>query len=470
MLLATTQVEDFDRFMAVFSTAGAEKRKQHGSKGALVFRDPSEEDRVWVIFDWDEQGWQSFVVRPRGPADHEGSRAQVEAAGRAVRRPSATPEIDPPSGRRQQDRLAPPTASSRREGRHVQAFLLAGSARQRFRARPVRIVPGMPAADTIDASAGDLRRATLAVYAVFFGAGFAFSNWAARIPQVRDGLHLSPAKLGLLLLSIAAGSVLALPLAGLVIARLGAARTITVMAILAAGGLAIAAVGYRSGVAPVVVGLFLLGAGNGTWDVAMNVEGAFVEQRLERSIMPRFHAGFSIGMVTGALIGAGMVLADISVTVHLLIVAAVIARDLPWVVRWFLTVAAPARREGEPAGTRSRPGRSRARSRSACSCSAWRSSRGPGTTGSAWPSSTATTRRAAVGSLTLGIFLGAMTAGRWFGPALLDRFGRVASVRASGLLACAGLLLVVFGGSLPLAVGGRRAVGAWGARSASRSA
>ena len=51
MLLATTQVEDFDRFMDVFSAAGAEKRKEHGSKGALVFRDPAEADRVWVVFD-----------------------------------------------------------------------------------------------------------------------------------------------------------------------------------------------------------------------------------------------------------------------------------------------------------------------------------------------------------------------------------------------------------------------------------
>ena len=53
MLLATTQVEDFDRFLAIFSTKGAEKRKLYGSKGATVFRDPNEEDRVWVIFDWD---------------------------------------------------------------------------------------------------------------------------------------------------------------------------------------------------------------------------------------------------------------------------------------------------------------------------------------------------------------------------------------------------------------------------------
>src|SRR3979411_123996 len=58
MILATTKVEDFERFLKVFSTKGAEKRKQHGSKGATVFRDPSEDDRVWVLFDWDADGWQ----------------------------------------------------------------------------------------------------------------------------------------------------------------------------------------------------------------------------------------------------------------------------------------------------------------------------------------------------------------------------------------------------------------------------
>ena len=90
MLLATTQVEDFDRFLEVFSTQGAEKRKEHGSKGALVFRDPSEDDRVWVIFDWDEQGWQSFVSDPEVPpimkeAGHK-SKPQAAAARRPVRR------------------------------------------------------------------------------------------------------------------------------------------------------------------------------------------------------------------------------------------------------------------------------------------------------------------------------------------------------------------------------------------------
>jgi quinol monooxygenase YgiN len=87
MLLATTQVEDFDRFLEIFSTTGAEKRKQHGSKSAHVFRDPSEDDRVWVIFDWDEQGWQSFVSDPEVPpimkqAWHKSRPLAAQFAGR----------------------------------------------------------------------------------------------------------------------------------------------------------------------------------------------------------------------------------------------------------------------------------------------------------------------------------------------------------------------------------------------------
>ncbi|HTS42389.1 MAG TPA: hypothetical protein VMH84_17825 [Xanthobacteraceae bacterium] len=67
MMLATTKVEDFDRFLKIFSTKGAEKRKQHGSKGATVFRDPTEPDRVWVIFDWNEQGFKNFLADPEVP-------------------------------------------------------------------------------------------------------------------------------------------------------------------------------------------------------------------------------------------------------------------------------------------------------------------------------------------------------------------------------------------------------------------
>jgi hypothetical protein len=86
VILATTTVEDFDRFWNTFSTTGAEKRKQHGSKGATVFRDPNQEDRVWVLFDWDEAGWQSFLSDPEVPpimqaAGHKGRPQAAELGG-----------------------------------------------------------------------------------------------------------------------------------------------------------------------------------------------------------------------------------------------------------------------------------------------------------------------------------------------------------------------------------------------------
>jgi hypothetical protein len=87
MLLATTTVEDFDRFTSVFSTKGAEKRKLHGSKGSHVFRDPNQDDRVWVIFDWDLDGWRQFASDPEVPgimkeAGHKGRPDVAEFGGR----------------------------------------------------------------------------------------------------------------------------------------------------------------------------------------------------------------------------------------------------------------------------------------------------------------------------------------------------------------------------------------------------
>jgi hypothetical protein len=87
MILATTKVEDVDRFMKIFSTKGAEKRKQHGSKGSTVFLDPNEDDRIWALFDWDAAGWQSFVSDPEVPAilqeaGHKGKPQAVALGGR----------------------------------------------------------------------------------------------------------------------------------------------------------------------------------------------------------------------------------------------------------------------------------------------------------------------------------------------------------------------------------------------------
>jgi quinol monooxygenase YgiN len=94
MMLATTKVEEFDRFMKIFSTKGAKKRKQHGSKGAIVYRDPTEADRVWVLFDWDEAGFKNFLSGPEVRAssrkpDTSVNRSPPSSAASSV--PDVTP-------------------------------------------------------------------------------------------------------------------------------------------------------------------------------------------------------------------------------------------------------------------------------------------------------------------------------------------------------------------------------------------
>ncbi len=308
--------------------------------------------------------------------------------------------------------------------------------------------------------------AARATYAAFIGAGFVFASWASRIPQVRDRLQLSPADLGLVLLAIAGGSLVALPLAGTIVHRLNSRRTVAGMSVLLAAGLATVAIGYLTGVVPVLIGLFVLGFGNGAWDVAMNVQGATVERHLGRAIMPRFHAGFSAGTVGGALSGALMVALGVPVTAHLLVVAVIVAVLVPLAVRGFVgaTDQAAAASQSDSADIRS--GNALARWREPRTLLvgvvvlAFAFSEGSGNDWINVALIDGYHAPAVLGTLGFAAFLAAMTAVRWFGTGLLDRFGRVPVLRGLAGVAVTGLLIFVFSPFTPLAF-----VGAllWGA-------
>ncbi len=310
----------------------------------------------------------------------------------------------------------------------------------------------------LDPAAPAVRSALVATYAAFIGAGFVGASFASRIPQVRDRLELAPSQLGLVLLALAAGSLLALPLSGVVVNRFGTRRTVALMAVTAAVGVSVIALGYEHGVPAVLVGLFLLGFGNGAWDVAMNVQGADVERRWGRAVMPRFHAGFSVGTVVGALIGAAMVTLAVGVTVHLLLVAAVVAVVVPvWVRRFLPDRQIPTEPDG---GTGAAGGSVFARWREPRTLLvglvvlAFAFAEGAGNDWIGISLIDSYQLPASVGTLGFATFLAAMTTMRWFGTRLLDRYGRVVVVRAMAGLAVVGLLLFVFGTLPPLAFAG----------------
>ncbi len=295
-----------------------------------------------------------------------------------------------------------------------------------------------------------VRAATTATYAAFIGAGFAFASWGSRIPQVRDRLHLDPAALGLVLFAIATGSVLALPLSGPVVTRIGSSRTVVASAVLLGLGLTTAALGSLVGVVPVVIGLFLLGFATGAWDVAMNVQATVVEGHLGRSIMSRFHAGFSLGTVAGALLGAAMVALHVPVAVHLSAVGLLVAAGVVWQARRFVA----DHDQTEPDGT--------GQAVRVSALTAWREPRTlligvfvlafafTEGAGNDWTSIAAIDGHhvpPAIGTLAFAAFLTAMTTGRWFGPAVLDRHGRTTVVRVLAVTGTAGVALFVFGPS-----------------------
>jgi predicted MFS family arabinose efflux permease len=312
-----------------------------------------------------------------------------------------------------------------------------------------------------------VQAATRATYAAFIGAGFAFASWASRIPQVRTRLELDPSALGLVLLATAAGSVIALPLSGSLVHRAGSRRTVTAMSLLLTVSLAVIAAGSVTGVPLLVVGLFLMGFSNGAWDVAMNVQGAVVERHLGRSIMSRFHAGFSLGTVAGAGLGAAMIAFDVPVPTHLLGVGVLLGVAVPLAVRPFVPDVAD---EDDDQTT--------SRGTGSGALSAWREPRtlliGVVVLAFAFAEGAANDwlsvafidghgTSAVVGTLGYAVFLVAMTAVRWAGPPLLDRWGRVPMVRVLAGISIAGLLLFVFGGHPAAAFAGALL---WGAGAA----
>ena len=294
----------------------------------------------------------------------------------------------------------------------------------------------------------DFLAARNAVAAAFVLNGFGFASLFSRVPDLRSGLELTNSGVGLLLLVAAGGSVVALPSAGALIRRSSAAAVVRGGGVAVTLGLAVAGIGAGTvgSVVVTAIGLLAYGVGTGVWDVAMNVEGAAVERRLGRAVMPRFHAGWSLGSVTGAGVGVLVTGLGLPMSGHLLGAAALSLAVLV-VTRAFLA-ASP-----EPAAT--------------ASGSAWREPRTLvlGLMVLAF----ALTEGAANDWLALALidgydvepwvgvagfagFVTAMTVGRLTGTWLLDRFGRVPVLRTTALLAIAGLLLLVLGAH-PVLVG-----------------
>lgn len=302
-----------------------------------------------------------------------------------------------------------------------------------------------------------VRGTTIGVAVAFGLNGVAVASWFARVPAARDALGLGVGALGLLLLAMSAGATLAMLTAGEVTHRLGPRRTVVMSTAGVSAGLVVAgvAIGAWPSAVATAVGLFVLGYGSGTCNVAMNVEAAAVERVIGRTVMPRFHAIWSLGTVAAAGLTASAAWLGLPVTAHLVGVAALVSGGT-------LVAARSFRYGGEPVGAKSGV------------LEAWREPRtvliGLLVLVLAFTEGTANDWVAvafvdgysfgpAAGAVVFGVFVATMTFGRVVGTVALDRWGRVPVLTATMLLAIGGVAMAVLGGSPVVAVAG---VALWG--------
>lgn len=292
-----------------------------------------------------------------------------------------------------------------------------------------------------------------AVALVFALNGLAFSCLVARLPDVRSGLSLSNGGLGLLLLAITAGSLVALTASGRLVDRFGAGSVVRAGCVFVVAGFLLATAGVVawSSVPVAAAGFVVYGVGIGGWDVAMNVEAAEVERELRRTIMPRFHAAWSLGTFGGAGIGVVLTRFDVPVAVHWIVGATAAAVLAGVAAGRFVSASTTPDDEAAPGAARGRTPWLEPRTLAiglVVLCFAvvegaandWLTlALIDGYDAAHW-----------VGVAGFAVFVSAMTVGRLTGPRALDRFGRVPVLTASAVVSGVGVALVVWGAVWPL--------------------
>jgi len=156
------------------------------------------------------------------------------------------------------------------------------------------------------------------VTAVFFLVGSVSGTWAARIPAIKAGLHLSAGILGLALLGPAVGAVVAMGVVGAVLVKVKPRRIVGAMFV--PYGTLLAVLSVVDSPWQLFATLVGWGAAVGAIDVAMNIEAAALQDLVGRRIMSRFHAAYSLGGLAGAGGGALAAATGMSVIVNFSIV------------------------------------------------------------------------------------------------------------------------------------------------------
>ncbi|WFR67586.1 MFS transporter [Curtobacterium flaccumfaciens] len=292
-----------------------------------------------------------------------------------------------------------------------------------------------------------------AVIVAFAIGGVSLAAWGPRLPELRAELGVDVGTIGLMLGGVTIGSIGGLLSAAPLLRRLGGRRALTAVVVLVPAAIAVIGSAAALHSAPLAaVGFVVAGAGIGALDVMANVEGTAIEALAGRTLLPLMHAAWSGGAALGAGIAALCAWLGISPSAQLAGEAIVI-----------LLVGVVALR-GVPDGTRAEEHDTTLmpRQRLRQWARGWADVRllligvvmlgvelGEGSANN-WLALATTDghgQTAAVGALFFTVFAVSEAATRVFAGPVVDRLGRVRTVRWTTALGIVGAVLFIVGGA-----------------------
>ncbi|MFS4504860.1 MFS transporter [Clavibacter sp. Sh2141] len=204
--------------------------------------------------------------------------------------------------------------------------------------------PSAPTLSRTSAPPREIRRARVAVGVLFFTNGAIFANLLPRYPAIKAELGLANVEFGAAVAASPLGALIAGLAAGVLIRRYRSARVAVAATVVASLGILLA--GLAPGWAVLAAALFLAGAMDSITDVAQNSHALRVQRLYGRSIINSFHAVWSIGAVSGGIMGAAAAQIRLPLLVHLTISAVLFSAFAVLALAWLLKGPEPEPGEG----------------------------------------------------------------------------------------------------------------------------
>ena len=286
-----------------------------------------------------------------------------------------------------------------------------------------------------------------ALFLLFALPGVAFATWISRTAATRDMLAVSNAEMGWILFGLSVGSIIGLLSASRFIDCKGARDVIIGSMFFMIVGLICLGINiYFVSSMGAFSSLLVFGVGYGLAEVALNVEGSSIEQKLGTTLLPKFHGFFSVGTLVGALSGSVAASLHIPILYQFLVIS----------VMFLLLVCMVYRFLPHGTGKKEKSRNKRREKRTSLRMEKKVLLIGLFVLGMAFAEGSANDwlpivmvdgheQSIVAGSIMYAIFVLAMTLTRMCSSYFLDRFGRVAVVRATIMMAILGISIVIFG-------------------------